>query len=236
MTARVAERVFPTLTEPLLDRDAFRRLVGDDDAWKDLFERPIGELLERRFADDTVRGIVLTDALIGTFTHAHDRLPPTAASCTTSSGGGRATGTCRSVGWARSRPSSRRPPSGAAPSCVTGVEVVGVRPTATRATVTTRRRPRDRAPARCSPTSRRPCSQRCSATPPTAPPPEGAQVKVNMLLSRLPRLRDRDVDPSTPSPARSTSTRATTSSSRPTGRRPPARFPTSCRARSTATR
>ena len=71
MTARVAERVFPTLTEPLRDRDAMRRHVGDDRAWRDLFERPIGELVERVLSDDTVRGIVLTDALIGTFTSAH---------------------------------------------------------------------------------------------------------------------------------------------------------------------
>ena len=49
-TGRVAERVFPTLTEPLRDRDAMRRHVGDDEAWRDLFERPIGELVERVLA------------------------------------------------------------------------------------------------------------------------------------------------------------------------------------------
>ena len=49
MTTRVAERVFPTLTEPLRARDELRRHVGDDEAWKALFERPIGELLEERF-------------------------------------------------------------------------------------------------------------------------------------------------------------------------------------------
>ena len=37
----------------------------------DLFERPIGELVERVLGDDTVRGIVATDALIGTFTSVH---------------------------------------------------------------------------------------------------------------------------------------------------------------------
>ncbi|MFX6149369.1 hypothetical protein ABTF39_21280, partial [Acinetobacter baumannii] len=31
--------------------------------------------------------------------------------------------------------------------------------------------------------------------PTTAPEPEGAQIKVNMLLSRLPRLRDTAVAP-----------------------------------------
>ena len=31
--------------------------------------------------------------------------------------------------------------------------------------------------------------------PPDDPPPEGAQLKLNMLLKRLPRLRDESVDP-----------------------------------------
>ena len=34
--------------------------------------RPLGEAIERRFADDTVRGVVATDALIGTFASLHD--------------------------------------------------------------------------------------------------------------------------------------------------------------------
>ncbi|KDN86659.1 hypothetical protein KCH_15790 [Kitasatospora cheerisanensis KCTC 2395] len=72
MTGRVAERVFPSLTEPLPSRTELRTLVDDPVAWGELFERPLGEALERRFADDVVRGVVLTDALIGTFTHAHD--------------------------------------------------------------------------------------------------------------------------------------------------------------------
>ena len=37
-----------------------------------LFEEPIGVAVEERFADDLVRGVVLTDALIGTFADAHD--------------------------------------------------------------------------------------------------------------------------------------------------------------------
>ena len=37
-----------------------------------MVERPLGQLIEARFADDTVRGVVLTDALIGTFATAHD--------------------------------------------------------------------------------------------------------------------------------------------------------------------
>ena len=46
--------------------------------------RPLGEALDSRFRDDTVRGVVLTDALIGTFASALDPgRVQTAASCTT---------------------------------------------------------------------------------------------------------------------------------------------------------
>ena len=66
-TAPVAARAAaPTLLEPLRARGDLRALVGDDEAWRELFERPIGELVEGSL-DDDVRGVVLTDALIGTF-------------------------------------------------------------------------------------------------------------------------------------------------------------------------
>jgi hypothetical protein len=47
--ARIAEGVFPTLTEPLRSREEMRRLVDDDAAWNALFEAPLSELLERTF-------------------------------------------------------------------------------------------------------------------------------------------------------------------------------------------
>ena len=49
-----------------------REAVGEDEAWEALFERPLGETLAERFPDDIVRGIALTDALIGTFAGADD--------------------------------------------------------------------------------------------------------------------------------------------------------------------
>ncbi|MER6730767.1 NAD(P)-binding protein, partial [Streptomyces rochei] len=72
MTGRVAQRVFPTLTEPLPTRDELRRRIDDEAAWRALFEEPIGVAIEEHFADDLVRGVVLTDALIGTFADAHE--------------------------------------------------------------------------------------------------------------------------------------------------------------------
>ncbi|HEV7741433.1 MAG TPA: FAD-dependent oxidoreductase, partial [Pseudolysinimonas sp.] len=66
-TERMAKTLFPGVTEPLVTRSEARRMVGDDSLWDDLIENPIGETIERDFANDLVRGVVLTDALIGTF-------------------------------------------------------------------------------------------------------------------------------------------------------------------------
>ena len=70
MLRRVARAVFPTLTEPLRSREQLRALVADDAAWSALFEEPLDELLSRTFGDELVAGVVLTGALIGTFAQA----------------------------------------------------------------------------------------------------------------------------------------------------------------------
>ncbi|HEY8457554.1 MAG TPA: NAD(P)/FAD-dependent oxidoreductase [Actinopolymorphaceae bacterium] len=69
--AKVASTLAPTMLEPLRSADEMQDLLGDE-AWHDFVERPIGEVIEKSLADDAVRGVVLTDALIGTFTCAHD--------------------------------------------------------------------------------------------------------------------------------------------------------------------
>jgi phytoene dehydrogenase-like protein len=68
--ARLAERVAPTLTEPLRTREQLRALVDDEQIWEDIFERPLSVAIERDLHDDVERGAVLTDALIGTFAAA----------------------------------------------------------------------------------------------------------------------------------------------------------------------
>ena len=69
--AEVTHVVAPTLMQPLpTDRELRERI--DPGTWRDLVATPLGETIERRFADDTVRGVVATDALIGTFASMHD--------------------------------------------------------------------------------------------------------------------------------------------------------------------
>ncbi|HEY1509551.1 MAG TPA: FAD-dependent oxidoreductase, partial [Solirubrobacteraceae bacterium] len=72
--AGVAPRLFSTMTEPLRSREELQRIVDDEAVWRILFEEPLATTLERTFDSDLVRGIVLTDATIGTFAPADDPL------------------------------------------------------------------------------------------------------------------------------------------------------------------
>src|SRR5436189_2436035 len=74
-------RVFAThswdsMLEPLIAKEAFRRRFDVDDisreAWRSLAEEPLGHAIERYLQNDLVRGLVLTDAKVGLFTHPHD--------------------------------------------------------------------------------------------------------------------------------------------------------------------
>lgn len=67
----MAQAVAPTMLEPVPSRAAFRSLVtaaAGERLWEQVFEQPIGAGIEETFADDVVRGVVATDALIGTHT------------------------------------------------------------------------------------------------------------------------------------------------------------------------
>ena len=69
--AHLGWAVAPTLVQPLPRASKVRAQV-DATTWDEVVTAPIGEAIERRFADDTVRGVVATDALIGTFASLHD--------------------------------------------------------------------------------------------------------------------------------------------------------------------
>ena len=64
--ADFAQVVAPTLLEPLRTADEVRASV-EGRTWEALVEQPLGQVVEERFRDDTVRGVVATDGLIGTF-------------------------------------------------------------------------------------------------------------------------------------------------------------------------
>ncbi|UXE65471.1 MAG: NAD(P)/FAD-dependent oxidoreductase [Chryseotalea sp. WA131a] len=67
---KFAQRIAPSMLKPLPTRSELKKEIGLDHVWNDLIENPIGDVITNNFKDDIVRGVVLTDALIGTFTSA----------------------------------------------------------------------------------------------------------------------------------------------------------------------
>ncbi|MGW0186473.1 phytoene desaturase family protein [Streptomyces sp. NPDC003362] len=197
MTGRVAERVFPTLTEPLPSRAELRRRVDDEDAWRMLFEEPIGRAIEDDFADDLVRGVVLTDALIGTFADAHDPgLAQNRCFLYHVIGGGTGAWDVPVGGMGALTDALAATARAAGAVLATGHEAVRIATDGRTAEVTYRTADGEGvAAARHVLVNAAP--RELAALTGDAPPEsaEGAQLKVNMLLKRLPRLRDPDVDP-----------------------------------------
>ena len=193
MAGKVAERTFTTLTEPLPRKEELRARVGDEQAWSALFERPLGETLTERFTDDTVRGVVLTDGLIGTFAAAGDPglkqnrcllyhvIGNGTGDWDVPVGGmGAVTGSLAAVARA----------GGA--ELVTGAQVLSVSPDGE----VRYRRGDDEYVAHGGHVLANVAPRTLSTLlGEEAESPEGAQLKVNMVLARLPRLRDPQVRP-----------------------------------------
>jgi phytoene dehydrogenase-like protein len=190
MTSRVGQRVFPTLTQRLPTREALRAEVSEDAAWEALFERPLGEAIEAAFDDDVERGIALTDGLIGTFATAHDpslRQNRCFLYHVIGNGDGHWDVPVGGMGAVTDALAGAARGAGAELRC--GVEVVAVEPGRVRwagGEAAAGHVLANVAPAVLA---------ELLGEPPLELPPEGAQLKLNMLLSRLPRLRDPDVDP-----------------------------------------
>jgi len=70
--AEFAERIAPTMLQPLKSRSELKAAINLPTVWDYLIEKPIGEVIDQRFKSDLVKGVVLTDALIGTHVSAYD--------------------------------------------------------------------------------------------------------------------------------------------------------------------
>ena len=194
MVGEVARRLAPTLLEPLPTREEARRIVGDETAWRDLFERPIGETVAETFGSDLVRGVVLTDALIGTFADPDRDLQANRCFLYHVIGDGTGlwnvpVGGMGAVSQALADAAVRH---GA--EIRTGAEVLAVDPASGEVTF------RDAAGEHTVTGG-----HVLAALPPAVlarlvgadpgPAPEGAQLKINIVLARLPRLKDPKVRP-----------------------------------------
>jgi phytoene dehydrogenase-like protein len=199
MTQRIAQRVFPTLTEPLPSRAELRERIGEDEAWEALFERPLGETIEERFTDDLVRGVVLTDGLIGTFSHAHDpSLLQNRCFLYHVIGGGTGDWDVPVGGMGALTDALAAAARDAGAEIRTGHAVhridtddstaeVHYRTDGDEGTVRARRVLANVSPEALT-------ALLGEAPEPGAVPAAGSQLKVNMLLRRLPRLKDTSVD------------------------------------------
>jgi phytoene dehydrogenase-like protein len=195
MLSRLARRLFPTLTEPLRSRPEMRRLIGDDEAWQALFDEPLGRTLERSFDSDLVRGRVLTDAMIGTFASSDD---PTLRQnrCflfhVIGNGTGRWDVPVGGMGELGRQLTDAARRAGA--EIQTCAQVDSVRTDGSTAEVTCAGGARHQAEHVLAGVAPAVLSGLLDE-PPDADQPEGAQLKVNMVVSRLPRLRDPSVRP-----------------------------------------
>jgi len=197
--ATLARTLFPTVTEPLLTRSEARRAVGDDRAWNAIVERPIGETILDRLDDDLVRGVVLTDALIGTFVPNVDAsLAGNRCFLVHVIGGGTGDWDVPIGGMGAVTGELRRAALAAGARILTGAEVTAITPDGEVTFVAGDAEQRivgERVLAGCSSAE---LARLLGEAPPAgadAPAALGAQVKTNLLLSRLPRLKDPNLDP-----------------------------------------
>jgi phytoene dehydrogenase-like protein len=193
--ATLAEDLAPTLTEPLLGEAELTGRLRDPELWHDLRERPLAEVVGAHLSDDVVRGIALTDGLIGTFAdvHAADGL---AGRCFLYHLIGNGTGRWRvpvgGMGAVSGAIATAARAAGA--ELVTGAAVTAVE---TRADGVTVHWTDDDGAARAvdagfavSGAAPAVLDELLGAAP--APRPSGSQLKINMVLARLPRLRSGD--------------------------------------------
>ncbi|SDJ49055.1 Phytoene dehydrogenase-related protein [Frankineae bacterium MT45] len=192
--AAMARVLAPGLTRELRSRSQSRdevvAAVGSR-IWDEVVEAPIADLITSRFSDDSVRGIVATDALIGTFTSLSD--PSRLANrCFLYHLIGRGTGEwlvpVGGMGALSQALLSRAVEVGV--QIRTGVEVRRVDEDAGGVTLRAEEAGGGELEFRAG--------HLLAAVAPTtldawrgrpSPSPEGAQLKINMLLNRLPRLK-----------------------------------------------
>jgi phytoene dehydrogenase-like protein len=191
---KAARVIAPTLLEPLPGKGVLMKAVREacgSRFWDAFMERPLGEIVESTFQDDDVRGIVLTDALIGSQTWAHDPslvqnrcflyhvMASVSGEWRVPIGGmGAVTG------------SLERAAVKAGVRIETGAEVTMVESDGRRASVLYRTAEGEhRIDAHYVASNVAPPVLAELLGRPAEPRPEGNQLKVNLVLQRLPRLR-----------------------------------------------
>jgi len=196
----VTERLWPTLLEPLRTREQARREIVDGGdkqaaaAWREMVDRPIGHAIADAIGNDLVRGVVATDALIGTFARLDDpSLQQNACFLYHLIGGGTGEWHVPVGGMGAVSAALAAAAVGGGAEIITDAEVYAIDPNGQ---VHYRRHDDEHAVrggfvlAGVTPSVL--AGLLGEQSPASA---HGAQVKVNMVLRRLPRLRDDGVTP-----------------------------------------
>ncbi|CAN5165047.1 NAD(P)/FAD-dependent oxidoreductase [soil metagenome] len=188
-TAKLARALFPTMTEPLPTRSEARRMLGDDALWASLIERPVGAAITETFESDLVRGVVLTDGLIGTFApNIDESLAANRCFLYHVIGNGTGDWDVPVGGMGAVTGELTRAARAAGAELVTGATVSAITADG-EVTFDERSLHAEWVLANLAP------AELARLMGEQAERPEGSQVKVNLLVSRLPRLRDPGVDP-----------------------------------------
>jgi phytoene dehydrogenase-like protein len=195
----VTRRLWPTMLEPLRTRVQARAAVVDGDpeaaaAWQAMVERPIGAAIADALGSDLVRGVVATDALIGTFAPLDDpSLPQNICFLYHLLGGGVGDWHVPVGGMGAVSAALAGAASAHGVEIVTGADVYAIDP---HGKVSYRQHDDEHVVrGRFVLAGVTPAVLAGLLGEPVPAQAPGAQVKVNMVLRRLPRLRDAGVTP-----------------------------------------
>ncbi|KUI39446.1 hypothetical protein AU194_18890 [Mycobacterium sp. GA-2829] len=188
----VTERLWPTMTGPLPTRSQCRRLVDEDLAWQAITEHPIADAITGAVDNDLVRGVMATDALIGTFARTDDpSLVQNICFLYHLLGNGTGDWNVPVGGMGAVSGALAAAAAGFGAEITTGAEVTAISPDGEvhyRADGREHRVGARYVLANVTPTML--AGLLGEPAPSSAP---GSQVKVNLMLRRLPRLRDDSV-------------------------------------------
>jgi len=193
----VTERLWPTLLEPLRTRQQARRHVlesGDADAtaaWRAMVDEPIGRAIAGAVSNDLVRGVIATDALIGTFASLDDQAMRQNICFLYHIIGGDWDVPIGGMGSVTAALATAAVRHGA--EIVTGAEVYAINPDGRVRYRSGDDEHRIRGRVVLAGVTPAVLAGLLGEQPPQLA--QGAQVKVNMVLGRLPRLRDDNVTP-----------------------------------------
>jgi len=209
-TTLLAQALFPTVLSPLMTRTEakakLKELAGSDQIWEEFIEQPVGKVIEQSFASDLVRGVVLTDGLIGTF---GSNLDPNldVNKCFLYHVIGNETGEWNIPigGMGQVSDGLRKAAVDAGAELLADCEVAHIAEDGTVSFVSHNPGSADEileteqivgkfVLANVSPTELEKLTGVKDVVP-SATKADGAQVKVNLLLKRLPKLKDRSLDP-----------------------------------------